>query len=165
MWHDWELRENLPLRPIARNPQELHQIFIPKRVQAQPRMVLIVDSKPIDLDLNQVIEIPQIKTAVTSFRSSSPGPESFSRVKSAFVMQGELARIDTRIDPDLLLSSGQATTCIIAAAICSESHTACICHMDQSTFGRSHIQKWLQGMQSPCIYLVGGYKVQCQHYI
>lgn len=126
-------------------------------------MVLIVDSTPIaSVNLQNLLNAPGILLAAADFRSKSSGAEDFSRTKSAYVLQGELARIDTRVDPDVLLSSSQATTCVIAVAICQESQTACICHMDQVTEGPQHLEQWLKGMRKPDIYLVGGYKVQFQ---
>lgn len=122
--------------------------------------MILVNGEPIeDNQATSLFTRKDITDACSKFQSLSSDPERFAGRKFAFVLQAELAEVDIAHDPEIMLSSSQATTCVVGVAVCRESNTACICHMDGGSSSEAHLQRWLRGMTKPTVYLVGGYKV------
>lgn len=122
--------------------------------------MLIVDGEAIGKCLaTQLLARKGIRDVCTKFQSSCSDPQMFAGRKSVFVLQGEFAEVDIARDPDIVISSGQATTCVVGVAVCKQSNIACICHMDGRSSTLAHLRRWLRGMIKPVVYLVGGYQV------
>ena len=78
-------------------------------------------------------------------------------VKSVHVTQGEFATV--LLDEQVIIGSTAASTCVICVAVDVPTGRATICHHDASTVRNTeNITQLVTGMQSPFLYLVGGYQ-------
>ncbi|GMH34072.1 hypothetical protein BSKO_01906 [Bryopsis sp. KO-2023] len=123
--------------------------------------MLLIQDLPLDCAdegrglLNRILAFPGIATTASEFLSRRCTADQFADRKSLFILQKELARVDVSKDPDCVLSSAEATTCVIGVAICRETESAAVCHFDEGS--KISVQQWLEGMSKPTIYLVGAY--------
>lgn len=104
--------------------------------------------------LQAVLRNASIQASAKAFLTRACADYEVKR-KTICVQQGECARIQLEADPDVVLESDGATTCVIGVAICKETSQACIAHFDSSSNLR--FTQWLEGMTRPEIYLAGDF--------
>eukprot|EP00803_Ostreobium_quekettii_P011229 evm.model.scf_835.2 EVM.evm.TU.scf_835.2 scf_835:4670-6480(-) len=102
---------------------------------------------------------PSVGAAVDAFLSGPQVVVDSSR-RCIHVAQGEFCCTDLRAGTaGLWLGSSEATTCVIAVAICRSSELASVGHFDDSCKRSSEgIKAWIRGMRRPRVYLVGAYQ-------
>jgi len=99
----------------------------------------------------------------SKFLARLPDEEDGTRVsqpgkKCVVVLQGEIARLQRQWEPrQLLVGSEDATTCILVVAECSETGILATAHMDKRVTTPEAVAQLLHGMNSPQLYLCGGY--------
>ena len=104
--------------------------------------------------LKEILSDASIQASAQSFLTRERVFKERQR-KTVCVQQGECARVNLSNEPDVILESNAATTCIIAVAVCKVTGIACIAHLDgasEAAFGQ-----WLRRMTHPSIYLVGDF--------
>lgn len=107
--------------------------------------------------LRNIVDDVNHQNRAIEFVNRKPLSEFTKNRKIVIVRQAELARVDTNQDKGVLLASDEATTCIIAVAHCHESSLASIAHFDDGTTNQSSIDRWLDGMHRPSVFLLGDY--------
>jgi len=111
---------------------------------------------------------PSISASSEALASSSLGHADFPERERKFiyVLQGETASVEYEVD-DAVLASDDATTCVIAAAVCRDTGVATIAHFDELTSkSRVCLDKFLAASErssaehdavlSHDLYLLGG---------
>jgi hypothetical protein len=100
-----------------------------------------------------------VQAVATDFQCRLP-PGQLKEKKHIAVLQGEIVVTNLENEPatGVVVSSDQATTCVIIAAHCELSQSVLIAHLD--SFSRSiadDLQCCLSQMQCPSLYMVGAY--------
>lgn len=98
----------------------------------------------------QVLSHPDIQAEAQAFLDSRRGWPASQRRKIC-VLQREFAVLDCQREPDSILYSIQATTCLIVAAI--QGSRAVLTHIDDYR----QLPDLLQSMQQPSIWLLGAF--------
>ena len=105
--------------------------------------------------LQAVLQNEWLRKATTSFLKRDSDIEC--RRKAVGVVQEESARVALLDEPDIVLSSDSATTCVIAVAVCHHSGYASVAHFDEGVATKANFVQWLRDMTHPNVYLVGDF--------
>ena len=105
--------------------------------------------------LQAVLSAAWLKAATTSFLKRESDIDRQRKVVG--VVQKESARVALLDEPDIVLSSNSATTCVIAVAVCHHSGYASVAHFDEGVATRANFVQWLRDMTHPDVYLVGDF--------
>lgn len=105
--------------------------------------------------------VSHLQAAATDFLQHSPVPEHAAEKKHIPVLQGEFALVSLDCEPQdgVVVSSDQATTCLILVAHCISSQQVLAAHIDKfDTATGDDLQSCMSQMRSPKLYLVGSYE-------
>ena len=110
----------------------------------------MIDNEKRLLCLMQVLSHPDIQADAQAFLDSTRGWPVSQRRKIC-VLQREFAVLDLQREPDSILYSIEATTCLIVAAV--QGSQAVLTHIDDYR----QLPDLLQSMQQPSIWLLGAF--------